>query len=56
MNQLGYAGAPVAGSLLRPDPVDETLALEQARADEAAAEAREAGRRQLAGLPRDVTD
>ena len=68
MNQLGYAGAPVAGSLLRPDPVDETLALEQARADEAAAEAaarngdtgdadaRESERRELAGRPRDITD
>ncbi len=68
MNQLGYAGAPVAGSLLRPDPIDETLALEQARADEAAAEAaarngdtgdadaRESERRELAGRPRDITD
>jgi ubiquinol-cytochrome c reductase cytochrome b subunit len=32
MNQLGYAGHPVAGSLLRPDPADETRALEEARA------------------------
>jgi len=39
MNQLGSAGAPVAGSLLTPDPVDETRALERAKAQEAAAEA-----------------
>ncbi|MGH3432028.1 MAG: cytochrome b, partial [Thermocrispum sp.] len=31
MNELGYAGKPVAGSLLTPDPVDETAALDQAR-------------------------
>jgi ubiquinol-cytochrome c reductase cytochrome b subunit len=31
MNELGYAGKPVAGSFLTPDPVDETLALNQAR-------------------------
>jgi ubiquinol-cytochrome c reductase cytochrome b subunit len=39
MNQLGSAGAPVAGSLLTPDPVEETRALERAKAQEAAAEA-----------------
>ncbi|GEL17598.1 cytochrome bc1 complex cytochrome b subunit [Pseudonocardia asaccharolytica] len=63
MNQLGIAGAPVSGSLLFPDPVEETAALEQARADEADAEvaergarereAREAERRALAGRPGD---
>jgi ubiquinol-cytochrome c reductase cytochrome b subunit len=30
MNKLGAAGHPVAGSLLRPDPADETKALERA--------------------------
>ena len=39
MNQLGMGGAPVPGTLLRPDPAEETAALEQARAEEAAAEA-----------------
>jgi ubiquinol-cytochrome c reductase cytochrome b subunit len=32
MNKLGSAGEPVAGSLLRPDPPEETAALAQARA------------------------
>jgi quinol---cytochrome-c reductase cytochrome b subunit len=32
MNKLGSAGAPVAGSLLRPDPPEETAALAAARA------------------------
>ncbi len=31
MNQLGSAGAPVAGSLIKPDPASETAALERAR-------------------------
>ncbi|WP_232662248.1 cytochrome bc1 complex cytochrome b subunit [Pseudonocardia sp. TRM90224] len=39
MNQLGMGGAPVPGSLLTPDPVEQTAALEKARAEEAAAEA-----------------
>ncbi|MFC4945023.1 cytochrome b [Pseudonocardia sp. GCM10023141] len=34
MNQLGVGGAPVPGSLLRPDPVEQTAALELARAVE----------------------
>jgi ubiquinol-cytochrome c reductase cytochrome b subunit len=34
MNQLGTAGKPVAGSLLKPDPPEETEALERARARE----------------------
>ncbi|GEL17155.1 cytochrome bc1 complex cytochrome b subunit [Pseudonocardia asaccharolytica] len=38
MNQLGSAGAPVPGSLLTPDPVEESAALERARAEEVAAE------------------
>jgi ubiquinol-cytochrome c reductase cytochrome b subunit len=31
MNQLGAGGAPVPGSLLSPDPAEETAALERAR-------------------------
>ncbi|MFC5993414.1 cytochrome bc complex cytochrome b subunit [Pseudonocardia hispaniensis] len=38
MNQLGSAGAPVPGSLLTPDPVEESAALERARTEEEAAE------------------
>ncbi len=34
MNKLGSAGAPVAGSLTRPDPPEETAALAAARAAE----------------------
>jgi ubiquinol-cytochrome c reductase cytochrome b subunit len=34
MNKLGSAGEPVAGSLLRPDPTEETVALARARAAE----------------------
>jgi quinol---cytochrome-c reductase cytochrome b subunit len=37
MNQLGMGGAPPPGSLLTPDPVEETAALGRARAREAAA-------------------
>jgi ubiquinol-cytochrome c reductase cytochrome b subunit len=32
MNKLGSAGRPIAGSLLAPDPPEETAALERARA------------------------
>jgi ubiquinol-cytochrome c reductase cytochrome b subunit len=39
MNQLGIGGSPVPGSLLTPDPAEETAALEQARREEAEAEA-----------------
>jgi ubiquinol-cytochrome c reductase cytochrome b subunit len=39
MNQLGMGGAPVPGSLLTPDPADETAALERARHEEAEREA-----------------
>jgi len=34
MNKLGSAGHPMPGSLLRPDPIDETIALERARAEQ----------------------
>jgi ubiquinol-cytochrome c reductase cytochrome b subunit len=33
MNKMGYAGHPVPGSLTRPDPAEETRALERARAE-----------------------
>ncbi|GAA3055599.1 cytochrome bc complex cytochrome b subunit [Pseudonocardia yunnanensis] len=36
MNQLGLGGAPVHGSLLTPDPPEQTAALERARAKETA--------------------
>ncbi|WP_214405336.1 cytochrome bc1 complex cytochrome b subunit [Pseudonocardia lacus] len=39
MNQLGMGGAPVPGSLLTPDPPEQTAALERARREEEAAEA-----------------
>jgi ubiquinol-cytochrome c reductase cytochrome b subunit len=69
MNQLGMGGAPVPGSLLTPDSPEETAALEQARADAAAAEVPPlqdeavhigdrgvlAGRPE-AGRPKDITD
>ena len=41
MNQLGFGGQPVPGSLLTPDPASETVALEQARAEVARAEEEE---------------
>ena len=52
MNQLGSAGAPVSGTLLSPDPTDETVRLERARheAHEQELRAREE-RRELAGRP-----
>ena len=66
MNQLGLSGAPVTGSLLTPDPIGETVALDRARAEESAAEnalhhrselreLEEAGRPD-AGRPKDITD
>jgi ubiquinol-cytochrome c reductase cytochrome b subunit len=39
MNQLGMGGAPVPGSLLTPDPAEQTAALERARHQEAELEA-----------------
>jgi ubiquinol-cytochrome c reductase cytochrome b subunit len=70
MNQLGMGGSPVPGSLLTPDPAEETAALERARAEEAAAEAaanagdhadqeraaRTGDRGALAGRSTDMTD
>jgi ubiquinol-cytochrome c reductase cytochrome b subunit len=52
LNQLGYAGDPVAGSLLRPDPADETARLDRAQRDAVADEdAARRHRRELAGRP-----
>jgi ubiquinol-cytochrome c reductase cytochrome b subunit len=39
MNQLGMGGSPVPGSLLTPDSPEKTAALEQARHEEAEADA-----------------
>jgi ubiquinol-cytochrome c reductase cytochrome b subunit len=38
MNKLGSAGHPVPGTLLRPDPRGETIALDRARAEQHAAD------------------
>ncbi|MFC4941960.1 cytochrome b [Pseudonocardia sp. GCM10023141] len=58
MNQLGMGGAPVSGSLLKPDPVEQTAALEQARADDAVAEHESVEQRRevLSGRPKDLVD
>jgi len=39
MNQLGLGGAPVPGSLLTPDPPEQTAELERAKHRDALAEA-----------------
>jgi ubiquinol-cytochrome c reductase cytochrome b subunit len=36
LNELGFAGRPVAGSMLRPDPADETARLDAGRATQLA--------------------
>ena len=46
-NKLGAAGKPVQGSLLRPDPPEETEALERARREEAERERQEREQRSL---------
>jgi len=62
MNQLGSAGAPVPGSLLRPDPPKETRALDNARhtatADQQLTEqgAEAEDRKKLAGRPQQPSD
>ncbi len=63
MNQLGLGGAPVPGSLLTPDPPEETAALAKARAELAAAESAHhdghaigSEREALAGRPSDSLD
>jgi len=47
MNKLGAAGHAVPGSLLRPDPRDETIALERARTEEEATESESAERTEI---------
>ncbi len=54
MNQLGAAGAPVPGSLFRPDPREQTEALEAARSGptiDISEKGSEAESRELAGRP-----
>ncbi|MEQ3550154.1 cytochrome bc complex cytochrome b subunit [Pseudonocardia nematodicida] len=58
MNQLGLAGTSVPGSLFRPDPAEETRALDEARHEAydqelAESEERHAAPRELAGRPDD---
>jgi ubiquinol-cytochrome c reductase cytochrome b subunit len=55
MNQLGSAGSPVPGSLLRPDPPEQTRALEKARQDGDGAPAKGTDR-ELAGRPQQPRD
>ncbi|GAA0540066.1 ubiquinol-cytochrome c reductase cytochrome b subunit [Saccharopolyspora subtropica] len=55
MNKLGAAGHPVPGSLLRPDPVEESRALERARREDEVRELQE--REELtAGKPQQPTE
>jgi ubiquinol-cytochrome c reductase cytochrome b subunit len=60
MNKLGSAGHPVAGSLLRPDPSEETTALERARAVQPSESELESAApdtdRELAGRPQQPPD
>jgi quinol---cytochrome-c reductase cytochrome b subunit len=57
MNQLGSAGSPVPGSIFRPDPAEETRALEQAHHQNSADGITTNGsRRRLAGRPQHPTD
>jgi ubiquinol-cytochrome c reductase cytochrome b subunit len=58
MNQLGSAGAPVPGSLWRPDPSEQTRALEKARQESAAGNGfgTNGADRKLAGRPHQPTD
>ncbi|MGH3854940.1 MAG: cytochrome bc1 complex cytochrome b subunit [Pseudonocardiaceae bacterium] len=52
MNQLGSAGSPMPGSLFKPDPADQTSALESARRDAAGNGVGTNGAgRELAGRP-----
>ena len=53
MNKLGAAGHPVPGSLLKPDPAEETEALERARHDDEVREREQREQRELtAGKPK----
>jgi ubiquinol-cytochrome c reductase cytochrome b subunit len=49
MNKLRAAGHPVPGSLLRPDPAEETAALERAWAEDAKRDAEREQRALSAG-------
>ncbi|MEU5853096.1 cytochrome bc1 complex cytochrome b subunit [Saccharopolyspora shandongensis] len=53
MNKLGAAGRPVTGSLLTPDPSEETAALERSRHEDVA---RDAERELTAGKPQQPTE
>ncbi|GAA3112484.1 cytochrome bc complex cytochrome b subunit [Pseudonocardia yunnanensis] len=44
MNQLDVGGRPPSGSLVTPDPIEETIALERARNGESAVETAQQGR------------
>ncbi len=60
MNQLGSAGSPVPGSIFRPDPSEQTRALEHARHDGAQANGEgtttNGAGRKLAGRPKQPSD
>jgi ubiquinol-cytochrome c reductase cytochrome b subunit len=62
MNKFGSAGHPVPGSLLKPDPPEETRALERARkeagvsGDALTAENRPSAEAELAGKPQQPTE
>ncbi|MGH4010771.1 MAG: cytochrome bc1 complex cytochrome b subunit [Pseudonocardiaceae bacterium] len=58
MNQLGSAGSPVPGSLFRPDPPEQTKALEEARQESAAGNGvgTDGAGRTLAGRPQQPND
>jgi ubiquinol-cytochrome c reductase cytochrome b subunit len=58
MNQLGSAGSPVPGSTFRPDPADQTRALEQARYEAMTGDGitTNGSDRKLAGRPRHPSD
>ena len=55
MNQLGIGGAPVAGSLLTPDPPEESAALARARAELHAAESGH-DQEALESRPKEIAD
>ncbi len=58
MNQLGSAGSPVPGSLFRPDPPEQTRALERARQEAATGNgvSTDGAGRKLAGRPHQPSD
>ena len=58
MNQLGSAGSPLPGSIFRPDPSEQTRALEQARhaGNGDGISTNGSDRRRLAGRPQQPSD